>query len=297
MKEVLDLLKAEIGDEVVDYGAWFFFAFAIKDVQHYAFPFFFRMDDILFSLQNKFNIVTMNGINIWGESFDTKESPLTYYLDTRGELVLWMYLNFSAFSLSALFLFFIKRVIWWNLLRPLFLYKYGASALATRMGVRDFMQGPSFWLSNLDLSHVRQELSTLPKDEEKVTLTLKNITIAQAELPPEKPWHKFLRLITLNGFLLPYACLKKETLLVNGQTRKTIQQIFRYNTVAYIYQTSHNTHIGYLAYHNKKVFFKEAITSLSLLIKLLFKLPMLQIKYNQALKKFTSETFWRQIYK
>ena len=101
MKEVLDLLKAEIGDEVVDYGAWFFFAFAIKDVQHYAFPFFFRMDDILFSLQNEFTIATMNGINIWGESFDTKESPLTYYLDTRGELVLWMYLNFSAFSLST----------------------------------------------------------------------------------------------------------------------------------------------------------------------------------------------------
>ena len=296
MNKVFDLLKAERGDEAVDYGAWWFFAFAIKDVQYYAFPFFVKVDDILFSLQNKFTIVTMNGINIWGESFGTKESPLTHYLYTRGELVLWMYYNTTASSLSFRLLLFIKRVVWGNFLRPLFSYKYGASVLATRMGVCDFMQGPSFWISNLDLSHVRQQIATFPKDEEKTTLTLKNITITKDKLPPEKPWHKLIRLITLNGFLLPYGYLKKETLIVNGKTRKTIRQIFRYKTVAYVYETSNNTYTGYLTYHNKKAFFKEAITSCKLLLKLLLKLPMLQIKYNQAFKEFTSETFWRQIY-
>ena len=299
MNKVSDLLKAEIGDEMIDYGAWFFFAFAIKDVKHYAFPFFVKVDDILFSLQNKFNIVTMNGINIWGESFLIKESPLTYYLDTRGELVLWMYLNLSSAPLSFRILFFVKRVVW-NLLRSLFLYKYGASALATRMGVCDFMQGPAFWLSNLDLSNVRQRIASLPKDEEKTTLILKNITVSKEKLPSEKPWHKFLRLITLNGFLLPYGCLKKEPLLINGKTRKAVRQTFRYNTVAYIYDPPNtpdqNTYTGYITYHNKKAFFKGLRTSCFLLIKLLIKLPILQIKYNQALKKFTSETFWRQIY-
>ncbi|MBQ5516053.1 MAG: hypothetical protein IIT88_03085 [Acetobacter sp.] len=59
------------------------------------------------------------------------------------------------------------------------------------------------------MSHVRQQIATFPKDEEKTTLTLKNIIIVKDKLPPEKTWHKLTRLITLNGFFLPYASLKK----------------------------------------------------------------------------------------
>ena len=87
--------------------------------------------------------------------------------------------------------------------------------------------------------------------------------------------------------------LKRETLLVNDKTRKAVRQIFRYKTIAYVYETSNtpdqNTYTGYLTYHDKK----GVITSCKLLFKLLLKLLMLQIKYNQALKEFTSETFGR----
>lgn len=75
----------------------------------------------------------MNGINMWRESFLIKESPLTYYLDTKGDLVF----NLADSDLSLRLYCFVKRVIW-NLLSTLFLYKYGASFLASRMGVYDF---------------------------------------------------------------------------------------------------------------------------------------------------------------
>ena len=86
--------------------------------------------------------------------------------------------------------------------------------------------------------------------------------------------------------------LKREILLVNDKTRKAVRQIFRYKTIAYVYETSNTPdqipiQVN-LTYHDKK----GVITSCKLLFKLLLKLLMLQIKYNQAFKKkIISETF------
>ena len=42
--------------------------------------------------------------------------------------------------------------------------------------------------------------------------------------------------------------LKREILLVNDKTRKAVRQIFRYKTIAYVYETSNtpdqNTYTG-----------------------------------------------------
>ncbi len=69
------------------YGGWWFFAFPIKQVTRYPFPFFVRGDDINFSLANDFHITTLNGVVSFAEDFSDKESPMTLYLDLRNHMV------------------------------------------------------------------------------------------------------------------------------------------------------------------------------------------------------------------
>ena len=81
-----DLLKNEIKRRV-EYGAWWFFAFAIQDVEHNAFPYFVRGDDISFSYSNGFKITTLNGIACWQPDFSNKSTPQSVYLDMRNHLM------------------------------------------------------------------------------------------------------------------------------------------------------------------------------------------------------------------
>lgn len=71
-----------------NYGAWWFFAFPIKDVRKLPFPFFVRGDDIEFSLENGFNIVTLNGIATHSSDFASKNTPGPEYLGERSLLAL-----------------------------------------------------------------------------------------------------------------------------------------------------------------------------------------------------------------
>lgn len=86
LRDIHGLLVNE-EEEHIDYGGWWFFAFPIKDIKNYAFPYFVRGDDIGFGLKHKFNTVTLNGISTWQEDFSLKNGPLPYYLDARNHIM------------------------------------------------------------------------------------------------------------------------------------------------------------------------------------------------------------------
>jgi GT2 family glycosyltransferase len=56
------------------YAGWWFFAFPVAAAAHWPFPFFVRGDDISFSLANRFDTVTLNGVVSFQEDFSAKES-------------------------------------------------------------------------------------------------------------------------------------------------------------------------------------------------------------------------------
>lgn len=86
MAETSNLLQNEQG-EPAEIGGWYFFMFPLQFVDHLPFPFFVRGDDVLFSLQNKFEIVTLTGIACWQTSFEEKISPSTTYLAYRARFL------------------------------------------------------------------------------------------------------------------------------------------------------------------------------------------------------------------
>ncbi len=75
-------------DAALDFGGWWFFAFALVAVQALPFPFFVRGDDVDFSLSNRLKIVTLNGVATWCDSFGKKLGPSTEYLTYRAWLAL-----------------------------------------------------------------------------------------------------------------------------------------------------------------------------------------------------------------
>ena len=209
MRNVFDLLLAEHDfpfNKKGLYGAWPFFAFRIKDVKHFPFPFFVRGDDILFSLQNEFNICAFVGISAWIDDFAEKESPIVKYLVTRSTLVLWFYLKLPLRKIIKHLLLFI--------LHPLMSYLYSSSQ-ASILALEHFMSGSRFWIDNLNISKIRKEINSYVPSEKLEEFYLPNLAVDfpdSNKLNQENKIRKFARYITSNGFLLPNFLLKNRVI-------------------------------------------------------------------------------------
>jgi hypothetical protein len=285
MRNVNDLLLAERKDVEADYGAWWFFAFAIKHVREFAFPFFVRGDDVGFGLANKFKIITMNGISCWGDDFGLKSGPMTAYLDLRNHLINSMHhCGKSASQTLAIARKFVMN--------QLYSYNY-ASARAINLAMRHVMQGPDFFLNNMDMADVRKEIASF-SDTEKMQ---------PIDRSDHKPVYKMSRIIkkrtivqkiTLNGFLLPKFMIRKKTIFHAKSFHVNPQQVYRYNQILHLYEP---LEVGYLAKYDKKLFFKELQIFMLNSLKWIISFDKIRNKYNSSWDKMTNESFWRNIYK
>ena len=148
----LDLLiKNEFEDnKYPTYGAWWFFMFPISAVKEYSFPFFVRGDDVEFSYKNNFQIARMNGICTWQEDFSLKSSPMTRYLDTRSAIILQLTLKHTDSNPLK-----ILHLVWKFFYAPNWSYMYD-SANAVVMAFADILNGPKYWIENMDTKSIRE---------------------------------------------------------------------------------------------------------------------------------------------
>jgi len=187
-------------DERGRYAGWWFFAFPIREVAKYSFPYFVRGDDVAFGLDNKFRMRSLLGVACWAESFESKDSITTTYLDYRASFRNSLVLK----TCSSIKL--IRRLIT-NLLGILASYRYAATEAAL-MGVWDSMQDRKFWIDNLDMTKVRERIAPLAKEE----TYLSRLEVEQSKdicVPPLRKEFKesfvrwVIRKATLNGHLIP----------------------------------------------------------------------------------------------
>jgi hypothetical protein len=244
MRYVSNLLKAEQIDTNPDYGAWWFFAFALKDVSHYPFPFFVRGDDILFGMLNRFNIATLNGVGCWGEDFGLKNGPLPRYLDVRNHIVQG-FVNFQLSRLKS------AKLVTQFFISALLSYDY-ASAKSARLALSHVMKGPEFWVENIDMSKIRAEIAQFSASEKLVSIDRTNYAIhympsydqkEEAKPTNEPKFRRFVRFLSLNGLLLPSALFVNAAVFQHKAFRGNFREIFRYKKVLYEYEPMG---IGYL---------------------------------------------------
>lgn len=286
LRDVRSLLIAEQDDSKVDYGAWWHFAFPIGAVRNWPFPFFVRGDDVLFSLQNQFEILTLNGIASWGEDFHYKDSPLTRYLATRSEILLR--LNLPKYSRWRHL-----KLLWRDHRLMLVGYNY-ASAQAIAMGVEDVLKGPRFWSDNLDNSEARRRVANLAPPEKMGSLTSDTLSAAVRSPRRSRP-ASWLRRLTMNGLFLPKAMMKNRTVYHQRGTELPRRNQFRFRRIAYVYE---QTATGYVAEYDKIAHIRAVARFVTVLFRFFRRYQSIQREYSSALNEVTrGAAFWENVYR
>ncbi|MDG1281619.1 MAG: glycosyltransferase [Pseudorhodobacter sp.] len=261
------------------YGGWWFFAFPIAAVTARPFPFFVRGDDISFSLANRFDTVTLNGVVAWQEDFHVKESPQTLYLDLRNHLHHHLSqpgMEIGPLGTSALALRFIFR--------SLALMRY-ESARAQLLAWQDVMSGPSHFRQSVDLAAKRAELATLTQQERWVTAPQ---TMVEPPIPPHPLIAKFWKL-TLNGHLLPFFGRKAGAKRLPIALRGALWPAWGSAHLCYVDETGgRSSHL----HHSKRQFFALAMRAAQLGLHWLMVYARLRDQYQESYPALTSAAFW-----
>ena len=92
------------------YAAWWFCCIPIGVVKKngYPLPAFIKSDDMEYGIRNRQDIITMNGIGVWHETFNKKENAVVNYFNDRNMLILNHYVlsgnrwNFLGTALGRL---------------------------------------------------------------------------------------------------------------------------------------------------------------------------------------------------
>lgn len=281
------LLWSEREPERPDYGGWWFFAFPIRETRRYPFPFFVRGDDVFFSLDNDFEIHTLNGVACLAEEFRVKHGPMTSYLDSRYHLL-------HAVMRDRRGARALKRLVSNQFAKPLMAYHY-STARAFTLALRHVMQGPEFFRRNLDLADVRKEIGSWTPSEKLQAFDRKGLTL---RAPPaasrrERFLHRLARIFTLQGFLLPDALLIDRVQVQEKSFHGRAAASFRYRRVLYEHW---QTGQAYLAEYDRGRFFAELRDCIGALREFRRRMPELRRAYAEAMPDLASRRFWREVY-
>ena len=286
LRYIHDLLVNE-EEEHIDYGGWWFFAFPIKDIKNYAFPYFVRGDDIGFGLKHKFNTVTLNGISTWQEDFSLKNGPLPYYLDARNHIMQHLQGLIPQGAKG------IARTTARMCLKNLLTYNY-ETALAVIYAMEDVLKGSDFWRNNVDMSTKRKEILSLVVNEKPRDITVDEISFAKTGNPNENRILRLIRWSTLNGHLLPKVLFKKGYVWQNKGFGGNLREIYRYPKVLYIHWPSRK---GFMLEHSKAKFFSYLFRYTKALFKLYARYGALSKDSQSSYDELTSKEFWKKQFK
>lgn len=136
----------------INYGGWWMMCMPFKLIEdgNFPLPFFLKYDDVEYALRNKLRIITLNGVGVWHEKFETKYNSSIEYYNTRN------YLHLCALHCDKLdSKKWVKQRLYAKKVRQQ--YKM---VEAVRLGYEDFLRGPG-WLENLDAEENHRRICAL----------------------------------------------------------------------------------------------------------------------------------------
>ena len=291
-KNGLDVRRREhlhrvLQPEPFGYGGWWFFAFPIRGALTFPYPMFVRGDDWLFSYLNDFAIQTMVGIASWQEGFEGKISPNEQYLATKAFLVAEIIIRKPPNRLQTA-QFFARWVA-----RNIFGYCYDRAELNLQ-AISDVLKGPQFWDDNAALGKRLGQLRLLVTAEKLEPLGPGDGGELVRASRPERRSKALLRVLTLNGHLLPSFIGSAETALTLPRIDAP-QPRFTFGRPV----------VRYVDEHQRKVFVaaKDTARALSLLGRLAILLVRLVVGYNRlrrdyltSIDRFGTQGWWKETF-
>jgi hypothetical protein len=246
-----------------------------------------RGDDVFFSLHNGFDITTLNGIACHGEEFRVKHGPLTAYLDGRYHLVHAVLREHGRVRM-------LRRLVHNQFLKPLFAYQY-STARAFTLALRHVSRGRACFLDDPELAQTRALISHWHPAEKLQPLA--PTTLKQRYPRParsrENPLRVLLRVLTLQGFLLPSALLSRRLLVHEKSFYGRGDAVFRHRQVLYEHWPSDS---GFVVEFDRRLFFRDLGAAIAALWVFLRRSPALRRDFGQGMQTLTSRAFWRERY-
>lgn len=136
----------------INYGGWWLMCMPFQVIEdgNFPLPFFLKYDDVEFALRCKLKIITLNGVGVWHEKFETKYNSASEYYNTRNYLHLCA-LHCGNFNAGK----WVKKKIRAKKLR----WQYKMVEAVT-LGYEDFLKGLE-WLNELDAEENHRRISAL----------------------------------------------------------------------------------------------------------------------------------------
>ncbi len=138
-------------NEGAEYGGWWFACYPMEFVEkNRPLPFFLHCDDVEYGLRHGGTPIILNGIQVWHETYEYRQSPVMAYYDTRNALIVNELKNLNSD----------KKVILEEWKRKISFYHVRRDYLMERMiilGMFDFLRG-SEWLKRVNSSLIHRKL-------------------------------------------------------------------------------------------------------------------------------------------
>lgn len=266
------------------YGGWWYFAFPVAAVKHMPFPFFVRGDDVSFSLVHDFNIVTLNGVVSFQDSFTDKESPLTWYLDLRSHMA--HHLSLDSLQVGALRTL---KIAAWFYLRTLPRMHYDTLS-AINLALEDVLRGPDFFDEHADMAGRRADIKALTQTEVWQP-TPRDLPPNKWRMNPQNRWTRLFMKVTLNGHLLPFFGLIGNRVVIEAHDRGHLTWVWGARQLTYL---SANKRQCYTVRHSKKRFLKETLRFCKNALRFLVRYRQLRGTWHKGYESLTSDQYWRQ---
>lgn len=279
----------------IDYGGWWFFAFKISNELSYSFPYFVKGDDITFSIENDFTIISPVGIACWGLPFGIKSGLFSEYLWVR--FLLMQPILYSRYNLKNT----LKHIFKLALILG-FAGKY-ETIRAVEMALKDVLKGSKFWIENIDTVDIRQRLSKFNKNEKMIPIDLSEYIFDDFKENnydkydkkgkyKELFFRKLYRFLVFQNFLLPSFLLRKNIILQSKDFGVRLPETFGYKTIIHY---DNLTKTGYITNHSNWQFWTLIARIFYLILIIILRQSALKKEYSNNLEYMTSEKFWRNI--
>jgi GT2 family glycosyltransferase len=265
------------------YGGWWYFAFPVEHVKHQPFPFFVRGDDVSFSLVHDFNIVTLNGVVSFQESFTDKESPLTWYLDLRSHMA-------HHLSLDTLDIGRIRtlKIAAWFFLRNLPRMHYETLS-AINLALEDVMRGPEFFDDQADMAQRRADIKAL-MDVENWGPAPRDSALAPMRHQPLNRLGRVFMKVTLNGHFLPFFGFFGSKITLTATHRGLVGYAWGASRITYL---SANKRQCYTVTHSKMKMLRQGLRFTKNALRFLVGYNALHAAWAEGYDTLTSEPYWR----
>lgn len=267
------------------YGGWWFFAFPLKGLDHYPFPFFVRGDDVSFSIANDFDIHTLSGVASFQDGFTEKENAQTLYLDLRSHLAHHLSLSLldrGRIGIAAIAIHFLMR----SLLR----FHY-ASAEAQLLAWQDVMTGPAVFDDETHMPKRRAEIATLSAEE-----TWQRKPPSEPHQPARPQFPRLLRklhtaygLLTLNGHLIPCWSRFAARRVLNIEQRDQIRASFGAAELTFVDTSGQRS---YTVRHSKVRFFSILWKMAKLTVRLYQDFDAIKTNWRSGYNDMTTASYW-----